>query len=108
MIIIHLKFATRQFEPGVIKYKLSALFRNLCDSCISVRALLLLLCVHTLGLGLDLGNSLDWRERTHAYTQIAELPKIKRRLIPVLNDTHSSHVLEKTKPSLVNAIWMTF
>ena len=56
----------------------------------SVCTLLLLLCVHSLELGLDLGNSLDRREEENActlaaYTRIAELPKIKRRLI--LNDT---------------------
>ena len=53
---------------GVIKYKPSALFQNLCNSCISVRTLLLLSCVHSLGLGLDLGNSLDRRERMRAHT----------------------------------------
>ena len=42
-------------------YKPSALFRNLCDSCMRVLTLLLLSCVHSLGLGLDLGNSLDRR-----------------------------------------------
>ena len=51
----------------------------------SVRALLLLSCMHSLGLGLDLGNNLDWRELTCAHTRIAELLKLKRRLI--LNDT---------------------
>ena len=50
----------------------------------SVSALLLLSCMHSLGLGLDLGNSLDRRERTSAHTRIAELPKTKQRLI--LND----------------------
>ena len=45
----------------------------------SVRALLLLSCMHSLGLGLDLENSLDQKEgeRTHAHTQVAELQKKK-------------------------------
>ena len=51
----------------------------------SVHALLLLSCVHSLGSELDLGNSLDRREQMSAHTQITELPKIKRQLI--LNDT---------------------
>ena len=51
---------------GVVKYKLSALFRNLCNSCMSVRALLLLSCVHSLGLGLVIGNSLDRTEEENA------------------------------------------
>ena len=42
--------------------------------------------MHSLGLALYLGNSLDQRERMRAHTQIAEMPKIKRWLI--LNDTH--------------------
>ena len=46
---------------GVVKYKPSALFQNLCGSCMSVRTLLLLSCVHSLELGLDLGNSLNQR-----------------------------------------------
>ena len=46
---------------------------------------LLFSCVHSLGLRLDRGNILDRRERMRAHTQIAELLKIKRRLI--LNDT---------------------
>ena len=65
---------------GVVKYKLSALFQNLCKSCMSVRALLLLSSMHSLqslGLGLDLGNSLDRRERTLAHAGIAEMPQIK-------------------------------
>ena len=54
---------TNQELEGVVKYKSSALFWNLCDSCMSVRALLLFSCVHSLGLGLDLGYrySLDRR-----------------------------------------------
>ena len=43
----------------VVKYEPSALFRNLYDLCMSVRMLLLLACVHSLGLGVDLGNSLE-------------------------------------------------
>ena len=54
-----------------------------------VHVLLLFSCVHSLGLGLDLGNSLDQREEENA--RIAELPKIKRQLI--LNDTRISHLL---------------
>ena len=56
---------------GVVKCKPSALFRNLCDSCKSVHVLLLLSCVHSLGLGLDLGNSLDQREGENARALIA-------------------------------------
>ena len=64
---------------GVIKDKPSALFRNLCDLCMSMCVLLLLSCVHSLGLGLDLVNSVDRREEnTRAHTPIAKLPKIKR------------------------------
>ena len=51
----------------------------------SMHALLLFSCMHSLGLGLDRGNSLDRREGMRAYTRIAELPQIKQRLI--LNDT---------------------
>ena len=46
----------------VMKYKPYAFFRNLCALCLSMHVLLLLSCVHTLVLGLDLGNSLDQRE----------------------------------------------
>ena len=46
--------------------------------------------MHSLGLGLDLENSLDQRKgentrESRAHTRIAELPKIKQQLI--LNDT---------------------
>ena len=53
----------------------------------SMQALLLLSCVHLLGLGLDLGNSLYQieGEGTHAHTQVTELPKRNQRLI--FNDT---------------------
>ena len=54
------------YQMGVVKYKPSALFWNLCDSFMSVRTLLLFSCVHSLRLGLDLGNSLDRRERENA------------------------------------------
>ena len=37
-----------------------------------------------ISVGLDLGNNIDWIEGDNA---VAELPKRKRRLIPVLNDT---------------------
>ena len=50
-----------------------------------VCAVSLLSCVHSLGLGLDLGNSLDWKKRTHAHARVVKLPKKTRRLIP--NDT---------------------
>ena len=50
----------------IVKYELFTFFRNLCDSCISMRMLLLILCVPSLGLGLDLANSLDHREGEHA------------------------------------------
>ena len=52
---------------GVVKYKPSALFRNLCNSCMSVRALLLLMCA-LIRVGVDLGNSLDRREGENSYT----------------------------------------
>ena len=45
--------------------------------CICAHVLFLLSCVHTLGLGLDLGNSLNQRERKSANTQVAKLPKKK-------------------------------
>ena len=53
----------------VVKYKSFAFFWNLCDPCMSVHALLLLSCVHSLELGLDLENSLDrWEgERALAF-----------------------------------------
>ena len=43
----------------------------------SVCALLLLSCMHSLELGLDLGNRLDQKEgeRPSAQTRVAELPK---------------------------------
>ena len=73
MSMLLLDFGTVTVEiVGVVKYKRSALFRNLCNSCMSVRALLLLSCVHTLGLGLDLGNSLDRREGDNARALIHE------------------------------------
>ena len=43
---------------------------NLCDSYMSVCSLLLLSCVHSLGLGLDLGNSLDRRDGANAHALI--------------------------------------
>ena len=73
----------------------------------SVHALLLLSCMHTLGLGLDLGNRLDQRERTRAHTRLAELPKIKRRLI--LNDTHQAMdgtTLEKAQSALGQLLFL--
>ena len=45
---------------------------------ISARKLFFPSRVHTLGLGLDLGNSLDQRERKSANTQVAKLQKKKR------------------------------
>ena len=47
--------------------------------CISVHVLFFPSCVHTLGLGLDLGNtgSLDERERKSANTQVTKLQKKK-------------------------------
>ena len=48
----------------------------------SVHALSLLSCVHLLGLGLDLGNSLDRRESAHALTHESQSFQIKKgRLI---------------------------
>ena len=46
--------------------------------CICARVQFLPSCMHTLGLGLDFGNSLDQRERKSANTQVAKLPKKKR------------------------------
>ena len=57
---------------GVVKYKLFALFRNLCDLRMSVCTLLVISCVHSLGLGLDLGNSLNWIEGADARALIHE------------------------------------
>ena len=60
----------------------------------SVRAVSLHSCVHSLGLGrglgLGLGNSLDWKKRTRAHTRGVKLPKKTRRLIP--NDTRDFSV----------------
>ena len=53
------KTPSRVVRNRVVKYEASALFWNLYDSCMSVRMLLLLACVHSLGLGVDLGNSLE-------------------------------------------------
>ena len=56
------KTPSRVVRNRVVKYSIyepSALFRNLYDSCMSMRMLLLLACVHSLGLGVDLGNSLE-------------------------------------------------
>ena len=60
---------------NVVEYKPSAFFWNLCNLCMNVRTLSLLSCVHSLGLGLDLGNSLNRRERTHPQLWVAELWK---------------------------------
>ena len=57
---------------GRHKHKLSDFFRNPYDLCLSVCTLLLLACVHSLGLELDLGNSLDWRERESTRALICE------------------------------------
>ena len=60
----------------------------------SVCAVSLLSCVHSLGLGrglgLDLGYSLDWKKGTRAHTRVVKLPKKTRRLIP--NDTRDFSV----------------
>ena len=66
-----------------MKFKPSAIFRNLCDMCMIVHMLSLLSCVHSLGLGLDLGNSLNWREGESARMLIHESQSFekKRRLI---------------------------
>ena len=53
------KTPSRVVRNRVVKYESSALFRYLYDSCMSVCMLLLLACVHSLGLGVDLGNSLE-------------------------------------------------
>ena len=75
---------------GVVKYKPSTLFQNLCDLCIIVHVLLFLsqLMRALVRIRARSGEyrSLDQGgENACANTQITELPKIKRRLI--LNDT---------------------
>ena len=67
--------------------------------CICAHVLFLPSCVHTLGLGLDLGNSLHQRERKSANTQVAKLPKKSVQLI--LNDTHSVQV-----KTVDNCLWL--
>ena len=65
----------------VVKYKPSALFRNLCDSCTSLRMLLLFSCVHSLGLGLDR------REGENAHALIHKRRGAKKKQLLILNDT---------------------
>ena len=81
-----------QFCIGSTVYEPSSFFRISATllSSISVHALLLLSSGHSLGLGLDLGNSIDRREGESAvwncaHLQVAELSIKKRQL--VLNDT---------------------
>ena len=62
-----------------------SVFLDLCDSCMSEYMLSLISCMHLLGLGLDLRNSLHQIKCTRDYTRVAELPKKKQWLI--LNDT---------------------
>ena len=74
------------YKTGVIKDQQTAFFRNLCDSCMSVCSCSSQACTYSvLGLGLHLGNSLDWRERTSAHTRVTKLSQKKRWLTP--NDT---------------------
>ena len=79
--IIHgCKFRWRNKIWDVLKYKTPAFFWNLCDSCMSVCVLLLLSRMHSLGLGLDLGNSLHQREES-ACSYTSRRASKKRRLI---------------------------
>ena len=45
----------------------------------SLRALSLLSCVHSFRLGLDLGNSLDWREGKSARALIHESQSFRKK-----------------------------
>ena len=71
----------------VIKYKQFACSPNLCNSCISVSALLLLSCMHSLGLRLDLGNSLDQRGESSYTTSRASEKKRIAHLTTLTNHT---------------------
>ena len=57
----------------------------------STHVLLLLLCVHSLGLGVDLGNSLDRREgeSTRALIHGSESFQKKADSLYILNDIHN-------------------
>ena len=66
-----------------------AFFQNLCDSCMSVHALLLLSSMHTLGLGLDLGNSLDRRERNSARMLIHKSQSFRKKKVTAPTKRHS-------------------
>ena len=67
------------FTRDVVKYKLSAFFRNHFDSCMSVHALSLVSCMHSLELGLDLRNSLDRLEGESACTFIHAPQSLKKK-----------------------------
>ena len=54
-------------------------FQNLCDSCVNVHMLLLLSCVYSQGLGLDLGNSLDQREGESTNMLIHESQSFRKK-----------------------------
>ena len=66
-------------STDVIKYERSTFFRNLYNSCMSVHTLLLLSWVHSLGLGLDLENSLDRREGESACALIHDLQSFHKK-----------------------------
>ena len=53
--------------------------------------------MHTLGLGLDLGNtgSLDQRERKRANTQVTKLQKKKRTAYTVRSESHCAPAILK-------------
>ena len=65
----------------IIKYKPSAFFRKLCDSCMSVHALSFPHgCTHlSLGLRLDLGNSLDRCEGESARAVIHGIQSFQKK-----------------------------
>ena len=65
----------------VLKYKPFAFFQNLCDLCMSLHVLLLLSWVHLLGLGLDLGNSLDPREGESAHALIRASQSFRKKKV---------------------------
>ena len=62
----------------VIKYEPSAFFFGISATPVWAFALSLLSCVHSLGLGLDLGNSLDQRGES-AHTLIHKSQRIKKK-----------------------------
>ena len=63
----------------VFKYEPFVFFWNHCNLCMSVCALSLLSYIHFLGLGLDLGNSLDRREGESARALIHESQSFQKK-----------------------------